>query len=132
MARFLATLGPLLGRVLLAAIFVFSGYQKLFGATGRAASSIAGKGIPFATVAAYAAGTFELVLALLLVLGLKARLAALAGVVYLLVVTWFFHWRPALRGDLAQMIHLLKNLGLAGGMLLLTSHGPGPASIDRG
>ncbi len=131
MSAALATLGPLLGRLLLSAIFAYSGYQK-FAATGRAASSIAGHGLPFATAGAYAAGAFELTVALLLALGLKARGAALAAVGYLLVVSWVFHWHPALRGDHGQMLQLLKNAGLAGGMLLLASHGPGNASVDRG
>ena len=131
MSAALATLGPLLGRLLLSGIFVYSGYQK-FAATGRAASSIAGHGLPFATAGAYAAGAFELTVALLLALGLKARSAALAALGYLVVVSWIFHWHPALRGDHGQMLQLLKNAGLAGGMLLLASHGPGNASIDRG
>jgi len=127
----LAMLGPLLGRLLLSGIFFYSGYQK-FASTGRAASSIAGHGLPFARVGAYGAGAFELLVALLLALGLKARGAALAAFCYLVVVSWIFHWHPALRGDHAQMLQLLKNAGLAGGMLLLASHGPGTASIDRG
>ncbi len=127
----LATLGPLLGRLLLSCIFFYSGYQK-FASTGRAASSIAGHGLPFATAAAYAAGAFELAVALFVALGLKARGAALAALAYLVVVSWIFHWHPALRGDHGQMLQLLKNAGLAGGMLLLASHGPGSASIDRG
>lgn len=131
MAAFLATLGPLAGRLLLAAIFAFSGYQK-FAAHGRAASSIAGHGLPFASASAYAAGVLELAIALLLSLGLRARAAALGAFAYLLVVSWVFHWQPALRGDPGQLIQLLKNLGLAGGMLLLATHGPGSASIDRG
>jgi putative oxidoreductase len=130
-AAALAALGPLLGRLLLAAIFFYSGYQK-FAATGRAASSIAGHGLPYATAAAYAAGAFELAAGLLVALGLKARAASVALVVYLVVVTYLFHWHPAMRGDHAQMLQVLKNAGLAGGFLLLASHGPGPASIDRG
>lgn len=132
MSRFLSSAGPLLGRVLLAGIFGFSGYLKLFGATGRTVSSIAGRGIPSATLVAYGTGAFELLAAFLLVIGLKARLAAVATIAYLVVVTWVFHWRLALRGDVAQTIQVLKNAGLAGGMLLLASYGPGPASIDRG
>ena len=130
MSSALATLGPLVGRILLSAIFFYSGYQK-FASTGRAASSIAGHGLPFATVGAYAAGAFELTVALLLALGLKARGTAIAALGYLAVVSWIFHWHPALRGDHAQILQLLKNAGLAGGMLLLASHGPGSASIDR-
>ena len=131
MNRFLAAAGPLLGRLLLAAIFAFSGYQK-FVAPGRAASSIAGKGLPFATAAAYSAGLFELAAALFLALGLKARATALATVIYLAVVTWLFHWHPALRGDHGQVLNALKNAGLAGGLLFVASFGPGPASLDRG
>ena len=127
----LATLSPLLGRLLLSGIFFYSGYQK-FAAIGRAASSIAGRGLPFATAGAYAAGAFELTVAILIALGLRARAAALAAVVYLVVVSWIFHWHPALRGDHGQMLQLLKNAGIAGGMLLLASHGPGSASVDRG
>jgi putative oxidoreductase len=127
----LATLGPLLGRVLLCGIFFYSGYHK-FAATGRAASSIAGRGLPFATAGAYAAGAFELAVALLLALGFKARAAALAAFGYLVVVSLLFHWHPALRGDHAQMLQLLKNAAIGGGMLLLASHGPGSASVDRG
>lgn len=131
MARFLAAAGPLLGRILMSGIFAFSGYQK-FVSPGRAASSIAGKGLPFASAAAYSAGAFELVVALLLALGLKARATAIATVLYLCVITWFFHWHPALRGDHAQLVNALKNAGLAGGLLFVATYGPGPASIDRG
>ncbi len=130
MAPLLAALGPLLGRLLLSGIFFYSGYQK-FAATGRAASSIAGRGLPYATAGAYAAGAFELTAGLLLALGLRARAAALAAFAYLVVVSWLFHWHPAVRGDHAQMLQLLKNAGIAGGMLLLASHGPGPTSLDR-
>jgi len=130
MSGLLAALGPLAGRVLLAAIFLYSGWMKLT-VTGRVAASIAGRGIPFATTAAYVAGGAEILGGLALVLGLKARLASLGLVLYLVVVTYFFHLQPALRGEHAQILNLLKNAGLAGGLLLLASHGPGPASVDR-
>ncbi|HUK65239.1 MAG TPA: DoxX family membrane protein [Anaeromyxobacteraceae bacterium] len=125
-----ATLAPLLSRLLLSAIFAYSGYHK-FSQTGRAASSIAGHGLPFATAAAYASGAFELLVALLLVLGLRARTGALAACVYVAVVSYIFHFHPALRGDASQMLHLLKNAGIMGGLLLLACHGPGPASVDQ-
>lgn len=130
MAPTLASLGPLVGRLLLSAVFFYSGFQK-FAATGRAASGIAGRGLPFATAGAYAAGAFELTAALLLVLGLKARPAALTAFAYLVLVSFLFHWHPAMRGDHAQLLQLLKNAGIAGGMLLLASHGPGTMSLDR-
>ncbi len=72
------------------------------------------------------------VAAVLLALGLKTRLAAVAAILYVLVVTWFFHWHPTMRGDVGQIVQVLKNAGLVGGLLLLASFGPGRASIDRG
>jgi putative oxidoreductase len=131
MTQLLAALGPLLGRLLLSSIFFYSGVQK-WSATGRAASAIAGRGLPFATIGAYASGTFELLAGVLLVLGLKTRVTAVACFLYVVAVSWLFHWHPALRGDHAQTLQLLKNAGVAGGMLLLASHGPGTASVDRG
>jgi putative oxidoreductase len=130
MARLIAAAVPLLGRLLLCAVFAYSGYQKLLS-PGRAASSLAGRGLPLATTLAYLAGVFELAAGLLLALGLKARPAALATACYLVVVTWLFHWQPALRGDHGQLLHLLKNAGLAGGLLYVLAFGAGPASIDR-
>jgi putative oxidoreductase len=131
MQRFLAGLGPLVARVLLAAIFAWSGWQKL-SSTGRAAAAITGRGLPYATTLAYAAGALEVVGALVLVLGLRARAAAVVLALHVAAATWLFHLHPALRGDHGQMIHLLKNAGLIGGLLLLSLHGPGPTSLDRG
>jgi putative oxidoreductase len=130
MTQLLAALGPLFGRLLLSVIFFYSGFQK-FTFPGRAASSIARLGLPFATGGAYAAGAFEIACAVLLAIGLKARFAGLALFAYLVVVSWLFHWHSALRGDHGQMIHLLKNASLAGGMLLVASHGPGNVSVDQ-
>ena len=131
MQRLLAGLGPLVARVLLSGIFAYAGWQKL-AATGRAAASITGRGLPYATKLAYAAGALELAGALLLVLGLKARAAAVLLALYVVAASWLFHLYPALRGDNGQMLHLLKNAGLVGGLVLLALHGPGTASVDRG
>ncbi|HET9598105.1 MAG TPA: DoxX family protein [Anaeromyxobacteraceae bacterium] len=131
MQRLLAGLGPLVARVLLAAIFAWSGWQKLT-VTGRAAAAITGRGLPYATALAYAACALELVGALMLVLGIRARAVALALAAYVVVASWLFHLHPALRGDAAQTVQLLKNAGLIGGLVLLSLHGPGTASVDRG
>ncbi len=127
----LAKVGPLVSRVLLSAIFFYSGYQKL-ARPGRVAANIAGRGLPFATAGAYGASVFELLVGAAVVVGLRARAASVAVIVYLVVVTYLFHWQPAVRGEAQQMLQVLKNAGMAGGFLLLATHGPGPASLDRG
>jgi putative oxidoreductase len=56
-----------------------------------------------------------------------ARLAALALAVFSLVAALFFH---AELGDQNQMIHFLKNIAIAGGLLQVAAFGGGPVSID--
>ncbi len=131
MTNALAALGPLLGRLLLSGLFLYSGYSK-FTAIGRTAAAIAGRGLPYASAAAYVAAGAEMLGGLALVLGAKTRVVALLLVVYVAAVSYVFHWHPALRGDHAQLIQLLKNASIVGGLLVLASHGPGRASVDRG
>ena len=131
MQRFLAALTPLLGRLLVAALFLWSGWSKVSG-PAVAAGRITGRGLPFGTAGAIAAGVLELAAGAALVIGFRTRVAALALVPYLVAVTWLFHWGPAAAGDAGQLVQVLKNGAIAGALLLLAAHGPGPASLDRG
>lgn len=131
MSRFLSALTPLVARFLVAALFLWSGWTKVSFPPG-AASRIAARGLPFPAPAAIAAGVLELVAGLALVLGLKTRPAASVLAGYVVIVTWLFHWGPALGGDAAQAIQVLKNGAVAGALLMLVAHGPGTASLDRG
>ena len=75
---FVALQNPLslIGRVLLALLFIPAGFSKIGGFAGTA-SYIASKGVPFPELAAAAAVGVELGLGLLLLIGWQTRWAAL-------------------------------------------------------
>jgi putative oxidoreductase len=131
MQAFLTSIPPLLGRVLVAALFLWSGWGKLMH-PAPAAARIAARHLPVARPGALLAGFLEVGLGALLLVGLKARPAAVALVGYVAVVSWLFHWDAAMGGDAAQMVQLAKNAAAAGGLLLIASHGAGPAALERG
>jgi len=64
---------------------------------------------------------------LLLVLGFRAAAVALALAVFTLAAAVFFHHHFA---DQNQMIHFLKNIMMAGGLLQIVHFGAGPYSVD--
>jgi putative oxidoreductase len=122
----------LLGRILLAVMFVISGYGKLTGFDGTA-GYIASKGLPMPQVLAGVAVLIELVGGLAIILGWKTRWAALAIIVFLLVITPIFHnyWAAPPEQMMGQQINFMKNLSILGGMLLLLGFGPGRISVDK-
>lgn len=121
----------LLGRILLALIFVISGYGKIKGYDGTA-GYMASHGLPMVAVLLPLTILVELGGGLLIVIGWKARWAAAVTFLFLIPVTLVFHnpagLDPAQAQD--QMIHLLKNLSIMGGMLGLFAFGPGGFSLD--
>lgn len=122
----------LLGRVLLALIFVISGFGKITGFDGTVAY-MAAKGMPMPQVALVGAIAIEFIGGLMLVVGWKTRWAALAIFLFLIPTTIIFHNPAGLppAEAQAQMINLLKNVSIMGGMLLLAVFGRGAWSLDK-
>ncbi|HKB60821.1 MAG TPA: DoxX family protein [Gallionellaceae bacterium] len=125
--------GTLVGRILIAFIFVFAGFGKITGFEGTV-GYIASKGMPVPQLAAIGAILIEVGGGLMLVLGWKARWAAAAMFVFTLLAALIFHNFWALQGAQAQdaMIHFMKNISMMGGLLYVVVHGSGPLSLDRG
>jgi len=125
------TYGPLAGRILLALIFVISGYNKLVGFDGTV-GYIASKGLPLPQLAAAAAIAIELIGGILLVIGWQTRWAATAIFLFLIPTTLIFHpfWAVA-AGKQMEMIQFMKNLCIMGGMLYVMAFGAGPLSVDN-
>jgi putative oxidoreductase len=114
------------GRVLMATIFLFSALGKL-AAPAATIGYIQSSGLPFATLGFGLAVAVELGGGLLLILGMKTRLVAAALAVFSIVTGLAFH--NAI-GDQNQLIHLLKNFAMAGGLLQVVAFGAGAFSID--
>lgn len=124
--------GLLLGRILLACIFVVDGYGKIGNFAG-VAKYMSAKGMPLVEPLLAGAILVELVGGLMLAAGWKARWAAAAIFVYLVPVTLVFHafWAVPPEQVLAQTIQFQKNLAIMGGMLYVALTGPGPLSLDK-
>jgi putative oxidoreductase len=122
--------GPLVGRILLALIFVVSGFGKITGFEGTVAY-IASKGLPLPQLAAVVAIIVEFGGGIMLVLGWKARSAAAAMFLFTAIAAVIFHnfWAASADDAQNQMIHFMKNLSMLGGLLYVVVHGPGPLSI---
>ena len=121
----------LLGRILLAALFIMSGFNKVGGFAGTV-GYIASKGLPLPQLGAVIAIVCELGGGLLILFGYKARPVALVMAVFTLAAGIFFHNFWALPPEQVQnmFIHFWKNVSIAGGFLMIAAFGPGSISID--
>jgi putative oxidoreductase len=122
----------LIGRVLLALMFVLAGFGKLFGGLDGTAGYIASKGLPMPMVLAVAAGVLELVAGLLLIVGWQARWAALALALFTLLASVLFHnyWAMPAEQQMMQQLMFMKNLSVVGGLLVVFAFGAGALSLD--
>ncbi len=121
----------LLGRILIAALFVPAGLSKIPGFEGTA-GYIASVGLPLPQVGAAIAILVELGLGLFLLVGWRSRLSALVIAVFTVVAGAIFHnfWAAPADQMLMQQINFFKNLSIAGGLLFIAAFGPGAWSLD--
>ena len=125
------TLVVVAARVLLALMFVLAGFSK-FGNLQGTAGYIASGGLPMAGLLAPLVAALEVIGGLMLIVGWQARWAALALALFTLAASVGFHNFWAMPADKAYMQQLMfmKNLAVAGGLLLIYSFGAGPGSLD--
>lgn len=123
--------GVLLGRALLALIFLVSALHKL-AAWQATVAYMASRGMPAAPAFLVAAVALEIAGSLSLLLGFRARVGAALLIAFLVPTTLVFHCFWTMTGAERQvnMIMFLKNLAIMGGLLLVAAFGPGPASFD--
>lgn len=110
--------GYLAARMMLAAIFVVTGWDKLT-APQDAAADIAEVGLPAPLPLAALAGVVEVLCGVLLAVGWKAAWAAGGLLLFLLPVTVLFENPLAASADSGTLIDFLKNLAVMGGLLMV-------------
>ncbi len=122
----------LVGRVLLAFLFIPAGFGKLMGFAGTV-GYIGSVGLPLPQVGAAIAIVVELGLGIALLLGFKTRIAALVLALFTLAAAIFFHayWAAPEAMKMMQQINFNKNIGIVGGLMAFVAFGAGRLSIDK-
>ena len=118
---------PFAGRLLIGLPFAMSGLGKL-GAYAATTALISSAGLPLPPLAYAVAVVVELGGGLLLIAGYQARAVGLALAVFSIATAVAFHSNFA---DQNQMIHFLKNVMMAGGLLQIVAFGAGALSVDN-
>ena len=121
----------LIGRLLLALLFLPAGINKITGFAGTV-GYIASVGLPLPTLGAIIALVVEIAGGLALIAGFGTRFAALGLAVFTLVASFFFHayWAvPAAQQFVTQLL-FMKNMAVVGGLLTLAAWGAGAWSLD--
>ena len=123
----LRSTGALLGRIMLAFIFVQSGIEKISGPSGIM-QYMAGAGLPHSLVPELfvLSVVVELLGGVMLIAGWHAALASLVMFLWMIPVTMVFHVSTG------QTIEWEKNLAIMGGLLMVAVLGPGGLSLGGG
>lgn len=121
----------LLGRILLAWMFVPAGWGKIAGFSGTVAYATKA-GLPLPEVGVAVALAIELVGGLMLLLGIGTRWAALALALFTAVAAFYFHnyWAMPAEQQMVQSLMFGKNIAITGGLLAFFAFGAGRFSFD--
>ena len=117
---------PAIGRLLTAAIFIVSGFGKI-AAPAMTQGYIASAALPAPTIAYLIAIVIEVSGGLFLVIGFHTRATAAVLAAFVVATALSFHHNFA---DQNQLIHFLKNIAIAGGLLQVIAFGAGSFSFD--
>jgi putative oxidoreductase len=122
----------LASRLMLAAVFVVFGIRKAM-AVPATAKYFATLGVPMADVLVWLVILVEIGGGLLLILGWKTRLAAWILAIFVVCATFTAHrfWEFDGPQYVAQLTNFMKNLAIAGGLVLVAACGPGRLSVDK-
>ncbi len=123
---------PLVGRLLMAAIFLIAGIRKALMYAGTV-GYFTKLGFPMPEVFTVLAIAIEIGAAILLIVGWRTRWAAWLLALFVVIATFMAHrfWEFDAAQQANQMNHFLKNLAIIGGLMFVAAFGPGSASVDK-
>ena len=122
----------LVGRLMMAALFLAAGIPKALQGYGGGFAQYLGKmGVPFPEIVGIGAVAVEVLVPVALILGIFPRIAALLLIAFTLVATGLAHrfWEFPEAAQQAQMNNFLKNIAIVGGLLYYYVTGPGAWSL---
>lgn len=128
------TMTPLLalvGRILMAWLFIPAGFSKIAGFSGTVGYA-ASVGLPLPEVGVAAGLLIELLGGIMLLVGFLTRPAALVLALFTLAASFFFHayWSLPAEQVMMQQLMFNKNLAIVGGLLAFVAFGAGAWSMD--
>jgi len=120
------------GRVFMSIIFILAGVMKIVE-FNQTAMLMSGMGVPLSEFALIIAIILELGGGLLLFFGLYTRFGAFLLMIFVVLVTYFFHsfWDYQGVAQINNLHHFLKNLFMFGALLYVFVQGAGKFSFDR-
>ena len=121
----------LVARILLTLPFLGSGFNKIFDFE-TTAGYMRAEGMPLVPLFLIGAIVLEIAGGLSVLAGYRARLGALALIVFLVPTTLIFHdfWTYTGQAAAMQRLSFINNLGLLGGLSLVAAFGSGMISVD--
>lgn len=121
-----------LGRLMLCTIFFMSAVGNKIPNFGGVVQYMQSAGVPFPKFMLVGGIAFLLLGSVSVVLGYKAHLGAGLLLLFLVLATYYFHafWNYEGAEQQLQMIHFMKNLSMAGAMVMIMANGPGPLAFD--
>ena len=121
----MANVLDLIGRIFISALFLISAYNKIFNLEGSM-GWMESFGVPSFLI--FPAIAIEIILPVLVIVGYRARLAAGILAIFCLMTAFLFHLNFS---DQSQLVSFLKNIGLAGGFLLIVANGTKDWAVDK-
>ena len=124
---------PLLGRMLLAFIFLQSGFDKVLN-FGKTVNLMGARSIPEPQILLPLAIAALFIGGIMILIGWKARWGALALIAFMIPATLYFHgyWTYPAALQLNQFHHFVKNMAIIGALFMLLGMGSGALSVDGG